>query len=127
MPHRLPLTYHTNCTRGDQILHEQEYNTGHGVSTIPDEVRRKYAVSRASRKYNKKLVVCLLLEEGSLGWKRGIPGLCQSRRPHSHPNQHTEAERKLFRGMRHRNPNLGMVELLHRLHPPHGEPVPGDE
>ena len=30
---------HTNCTRGDHILHEQEYNTGHGVSAIPDEVR----------------------------------------------------------------------------------------
>ena len=29
---------HTNCTRGDHILHEQEYNTGHGVSAIPDEV-----------------------------------------------------------------------------------------
>ena len=28
-----------NCTRGDHILHEQEYNTGHGVSAIPDEVR----------------------------------------------------------------------------------------
>ena len=30
---------HTNCTRGGHILHEQEYNTGHGVSAIPDEVR----------------------------------------------------------------------------------------
>ena len=32
---------HTNCMRGDHILHEQEYDTGHGVSAIPDEVRRK--------------------------------------------------------------------------------------
>ena len=40
---------------------------------------------------------------------------CQSRRPHSHPNQHTEAELKLIRDMRRRNPNLGMVELWHRL------------
>ena len=30
---------YTNCTRGDHILHEQEYNTGHGISAIPDEVR----------------------------------------------------------------------------------------
>ena len=40
---------------------------------------------------------------------------CQSKRPHSHPNQHTEAELKLIRDMRRRNPNLGMVELWHRL------------
>ena len=40
---------------------------------------------------------------------------CQSRRPHSLPNQHTEAELKLIRDMRRRNPNLGMVELWHRL------------
>ena len=26
------------------------------------------------------------------GRQCGIPGLCQSRRPHNHPNQHTEAE-----------------------------------
>ncbi len=26
---------------------------------------------------------------------------CQSQRPHSHPNQHTEAELKLIRDMRH--------------------------
>ena len=28
-----------NLTRGGHILHEQEYNTGHGISAIPDEVR----------------------------------------------------------------------------------------
>ena len=30
-----------NLRRGGHILHEQEYNTGHAVSAIPDEVRRK--------------------------------------------------------------------------------------
>ena len=35
----------------------------------------------------------------------------QSRRPHSHPNQHTEDELKLIRDMRRRNPTLGMIEL----------------
>ena len=35
--------------------------------------------------------------------------------PHSHPNQHTEAELKLIRDMRRRNPTLGMLELWHRL------------
>ena len=40
---------------------------------------------------------------------------CQSRRPHSHPNQHTEAELKLIQDVRRRNPQLGLVELWHRL------------
>ena len=40
---------------------------------------------------------------------------CQSLRPHSHPNQHTEAELKRIRDMRRRNPDLGMLELWYRL------------
>ena len=49
-------------------------------------------------------------------WDGSVASLaCQSRRPHSHPNQHTEAELKLIRDMRRRNPILGMVELWHRL------------
>jgi hypothetical protein len=40
---------------------------------------------------------------------------CRSRRPHSHPNQHTEAELKLIRDLRRRNPHLGMTELWYRL------------
>ena len=73
----------------------------------------KYGGSRASRKYNKSRSYIYF-------WKKrwdGTPGslACQSRRPHSHPNQHTEAELKLIRDMRRRNPRLGMVELWHRL------------
>lgn len=49
-------------------------------------------------------------------WDGTVQSLaCQSRKPHSHPNQHTEAELKLIRDMRRRNPNLGMTELWHRL------------
>ena len=73
----------------------------------------KYGVSRASRKYNKSRSYIYF-------WKKRWDGTpeslaCQSRRPHRHPNQHTEAELKLIRDMRRRNPNLGMVELWHRL------------
>ena len=73
----------------------------------------KYGVSRASRKYNKSRSYIYF-------WKKRWDGTpeslaCQSRRPHSHPNQHTEAELKLIRDMRRRNPNLGMVELWYRL------------
>ena len=73
----------------------------------------KYGVSRASRKYNKSRSYIYF-------WKARWDGTaaslaCQFRRPHSHPNQHTEAELKLIRDMRRRNPNLRMVELWHRL------------
>ena len=74
---------------------------------------QKYGVSKASRKYNKSRSYIYFW----LGrWDGSTPSLaCQSRRPHSHPNQHTEAELKLIRDMRRRNPHLGMVELWHRL------------
>ena len=70
-------------------------------------------MSRASRKYNKSRSYIYF-------WKARWDGTagsmaCQSRRPHSHPNQHTEAELKLIRDLRRRNPSLGMVELWHRL------------
>ena len=73
----------------------------------------KYGVSRASRKYNKSRSYIYFWKAR---WDGSVASLaCQSRRPHSHPNQHTEAELKLIRDMRRRNPNLGMVELWHRL------------
>ena len=62
----------------------------------------KYGVSRASRKYNRsRSYICF--------WK------ARWERPRSHPSQHTEAELKLIRDLRRRNPKLGMVELWHRL------------
>lgn len=73
----------------------------------------KYGVSRASRKYNKSRSYVYFWKAR---WDGTIESLaCQSRRPHGHPNQHTEAELKLIRDMRRRNPKLGMVELWHRL------------
>ena len=73
----------------------------------------KYGVSRASRKYNKSRSYIYFWKAR---WDGNVASLaCQSRRPHSHPNQHTEAELKLIQDMRRRNPNLGMVELWHRL------------
>ena len=73
----------------------------------------KHSVGKASRKYNKCrsfIYFWLSRYDGS------IESLaCRSRRPHSHPNQHTEDEIKLIRDMRRRNPKLGMIELWHRL------------
>ena len=73
----------------------------------------KYGVSRASRKYNKSRSYIYFWKAR---WDGSAESLnCQSRRPHSHPNQHTENELKMIRNMRRRNPDLGMVELWHRL------------
>ena len=73
----------------------------------------KYGVSRASRRYNKSRSYIYFWKAR---WDGSAESLaCQSRRPHHHPNQHTEAELKLLRDMRRRNPHLGMVELWHRL------------
>ena len=74
---------------------------------------KKYGVSRASRKYNKSRSYIYFWKKR---WDGSVASLaCASRRPHSHPNQHTEDELKLIRDMRRRNPTLGMLELWHRL------------
>ena len=73
----------------------------------------KYGVSRASRKYNKNRSYIYFWKKR---WDGSVQSLaCQSRRPHSHPNQHTEEELKLITDMRRRNPQLGMIELWSRL------------
>ena len=73
----------------------------------------KYGVSKASRKYNKNRSYIYFWKAR---WDGSTESLaCQSRRPHSHPNQHTEAELKWIGDMRRRNPTLGMVELWRRL------------
>ena len=64
----------------------------------------KYGVSRASRKYNKSRSYIYFWKQR---WDGSVASLaCQSRRPHSHPNQHAEAELKLIRDLRRRNPEL---------------------
>ncbi len=73
----------------------------------------KYGVSRASRKYNKSRSYIYFWKERWDGTETSLG--CQSRRPHSHPNQHTAQELKRISDMRRRNPTLGMVELWHRL------------
>ena len=70
----------------------------------------KYGVSRASRKYNKSRSYIYFWKQR---WDGSVASLaCQSRRPHSHPNQHTEAELKLIRPYTPRH--SGKVERSHR-------------
>ena len=73
----------------------------------------KHGVKKASRKYNKSRSYIYFWKARWDGTAESLA--CQSRRPHSHPNQHTEAELKLIRDMRRRNARLGMVELWDRL------------
>lgn len=73
----------------------------------------KHGVSKASRKYNRA-------RSSIYFWLNRYDGTieslaCKSRRPHSHPNQHTPEELKLIKNMRRRNPSLGLVEFWFRL------------
>lgn len=80
---------------------------------VKEKYAEKYGVSRASRKYNKSRSYIYFWKQR---WDGTVASLaCQSRRPHRHPNQHTAAELELIRDMRRRNPELGMIELWHRL------------
>jgi transposase len=73
----------------------------------------KHGVSKASKKYNKARSYIYFWQKRYDGTLESLA--CQSRRPHTHPNAHTEAELKLIRDIRRRNPTLGQLELWDRL------------
>ena len=73
----------------------------------------KYGVTKAAIRYkvNRQYVY---------RWKRRYDGTWdslkdRSHKPYSHPNQHTEAELKLIRDMRRRNPHAGLVVFWVKL------------
>lgn len=73
----------------------------------------KYGVSRASRKYNKARSYIYFWKSR---WDGSVESLAtQSRRPHHHPNEHTEEEIDMIRRYRKRNPKLELPELWYRL------------
>ena len=88
---------------------------------------QKYGVTKAAVKYktNRQYIY---------RWLRRYDGTIESlreksRRPHHHPNQHTEQELKLIRDMRRRNPAAGLVVLLgeasaKRIYPHRDRAVP---
>ena len=68
----------------------------------------KYGVSRASRKYNKSRSYIYFWKAR---WDGSVESLvCQSRQPHSHPNQHTEAELKLIQDIRRSIHRIRFIE-----------------
>ena len=73
----------------------------------------KYGVTKAAIKYktNRQYIY------RKRRYDRTIESLCdRSRKPHHHPNQHTEQELKLIGDMRRRNPNAGLVVFWVKLH-----------
>lgn len=73
----------------------------------------KYGVTKAAVRYrtNRQYIY---------RWRKRYDGTLKSledrsHRPHSHPNQHTEAELKLIGDMRRRNPNAGIVAFWVKL------------
>ena len=62
---------HNNLTRGGHILHEQAYNTRHGVSAIPDEIRGELRGQPRQPEVQQEPVVHLL-QEDPLGWNSSL-------------------------------------------------------
>lgn len=74
---------------------------------------QRFGVTKAAIKYktNRQYIY---------RWQRRYDGSWdslrdRSRRPHSHPNQHTPQELKLIRDMRRRNPHAGLVVFWVKL------------
>ena len=74
---------------------------------------QKHGVTKAAIRYktNRQFVYRWLKRfDGSWDSLRYL-----SRKPHHHPNQHTEAEITLIKNMRRRNPNAGLVVFWVKL------------
>ena len=119
-----------NVTRGGHILHEQEYNTGHGISAIPDEVRGEIRGQPGQPEVQQEPVVHLLLE-GTLGWDRAVPGLpVPAATQPSKPAHGGGTEADPGHAPQEPSPWHGGAvapPASERLHPPPGEPVPCHE
>ena len=95
-----------NIPKRGIILYNQSYKDMRYYQSLLNYAE-KYGVSRASRKYDNSRSAC---------WDGSMESLAsRSRRPHAHPNQHTQSERKLIRDLRRRNPAPGMIKLWYRL------------
>ena len=77
------------------------------------EYSLKHGVTKAAIKYNTNRQYIYRWRKRYDGTLRSLTD--QSRRPHSHPNQHTAAELKLITDMRKRNTNAGLVVFWVKL------------
>ena len=92
------------------------------MTTLTQTLRRRQAiveyslkngVSKASSRYNVSRPTIYRWRSRYDGTRQSLSD--RSHRPHSHPNQHTEAELKLITDMRRRNPNAGLVVFWVKL------------
>ena len=86
------------------------------MNKITQDMRFKQAVIEYSLKHGvtKAAIRYKTSRQNIYRWRKKYDGTLQSladrsHRPHSHPNQHTQAEIKLVQDMRRRNPNAGLV------------------
>ena len=117
-----------NSTRGDHILHEQEYNTGHGISVIPDEIRGEIRREPSQPKIQQGPILYLLLE-GSLGRNGAVSVLSVQTSPQpSQPAHRGGAEADPGYAPPQSKPWYGGAvapPAAAGVYPPPGELVPG--
>ena len=96
--------------------------TSFAMTTLTQTLRRrqaiveyslKHGVSAASIRYNVSRPTVYRWRSRYDGTQQSLAD--RSRRPHSHPNQHTDAELKLISDMRRRNPHAGLVVFWVKL------------
>jgi hypothetical protein len=76
----------------------------------------KHGVAKASRKYNEYPSYIYFWRARWQEGGRSLESLkSQSRKPHSHPNQHTDEELTQIKNLRRRNPNIGLIDLWLKL------------
>ena len=92
------------------------------MNKITQDMRFKQAVIEYSLKHGVTAAAIRYktTRQNIYRWRKKYDGTIRSladrsHRPHSHPNQHTEAEIKLVRDMRRRNPHAGLVVFWVKL------------
>ena len=92
------------------------------MATITQDMRFRLSLIKYSEKHGvtKAAVRYKVNRQYVYRWKGRYDGSWdslrdRSRRPHSHPNQHTPEELKLIKDMRRRNPNTGLVVFWVKL------------
>lgn len=92
------------------------------MTTITQDMRFRLSLIRYSEKHgvSKAAIRYHVNRQYIYRWKNRYDGSWDSlrnlsRRPHSHPNQHTPAELKLIADMRRRNPHAGLVVFWVKL------------
>ena len=92
------------------------------MNTVTQTMKYRQALIKYSQKYDvtKAAIRYKTNRQYVYRWMKRYDGTIQSladksHRPHHHPNQHTEAELKLIKDMRRRNPNAGLVVFWVKL------------